>query len=77
MYACDTRIHCRGSNPHTITGKLATWFAPAAAGMMGMFINTKVRENAVKKNTKGLEDVRKELVAIKEKMNQVAKLSSD
>ena len=65
-----------GPNPHSAAAKLMTWVAPAASGMMGMFINNKMREDAVAKNTKGLDDIRDEMHTLEANVRTIANSQS-
>jgi len=57
-----------GPNPHSAAAKLMTWVAPAASGIMGMFINNKLRENAVAANTSELKKVHEQMDALEKRL---------
>jgi len=61
-----------GDKPHTATARLMTWVAPAASGMLGMFMNNVMRKNAVEKNKASIDALKVEMVDIEKRLKAKA-----
>jgi hypothetical protein len=57
-----------GERPETMMGRMLSWSAPLASNIMGMYINSTMRQDAIETNKQNIKDLHDKFAALEKQV---------